>query len=95
MIGTLAGGIGAVVAACARSCTGESTVVRLGSGPDRGRFVAAFATGCRGQMVVRFATSNGSVVTAGATRAHRHIGVELGWCPGRVALVARCAVCSR
>ena len=36
-----------------------------------------------------------AVVTAGATRVDCHIGVELGWCPGRVALVAGRAVSSR
>ena len=46
----LAGGIAAVVAARAIGGAGEGAVVCLGSGPDRGRFVAALAVCCGGQM---------------------------------------------
>ena len=50
MIGRLAGGIAAVVAARAIGGTGESTVVRLGSGPCGTGLVAALAVCCGGQM---------------------------------------------
>ena len=46
-------------------------------------------TGCRRrQVVVRLAARDRPVMAAGATRADGHVGVELGWRPGRVALVA-------
>ena len=48
MIGRLARGVGAVVAARTSGGTGKCAVVGLGTGPDRGRFVAALAVCCRG-----------------------------------------------
>jgi len=56
--------IGAVVATCASGCTGKGTVIRLGAGPDRRGFVAALAICCRGHMVARLATGDGSVMAA-------------------------------
>ena len=44
------------------------------------------------QMAAVLATCNLAVVAARAACADAHIGVELGWCPGRVALVAGRAV---
>ena len=46
-------------------------------------------------MIVRFAAGNGSVVASRTTRAHAHIGVQLGRCPTGVALVATRAVRTR
>ena len=44
-------------------------------------------------MRSRLASSNRTVMAARTTRADRYIGVELGRCPGAVALVAGSAVC--
>ena len=62
MVRVLAGGVGAVVATRANSCARESAVIRFGTCPDRGRFMATLA-GCSGRQVCRrFARSIGSVM---------------------------------
>ena len=92
MVALLASCVAAVVAARAIGGASEGAVVRLGSGPDRGRFVAALATRSRCKVTSRLAGGYCAVVTAGAARADCHIDVELRWCPGRVALVSCSAV---
>ena len=48
MIGALAGGVGAVVAARTSGGTGKRAVIRLGAGPTTGGLVAALAACCGG-----------------------------------------------
>ena len=92
VIGGLAGGTAAVVTAGADGGRRECAVIGLGAGPDGGGFVAGLASrrGCN--VAAGLASRCRTVMTAGATRDHRHIGVELGRRPTGVALMASRAV---
>ena len=92
VIGALAGGAAAVVATGAAGSRGKGAVVGFGTFPLAGRTVAAFTTGCGRQMAAVLVTCNLAVMAARTSRADAHIGVELGWCPAAVALVAGRAV---
>ena len=70
-------------------------MISLGAGPDGGGLVAGLASGRGGNVTACFASRRRTVMAAGATRDHRHIGMELGRRPTGVALVAGRAVGSR
>ena len=91
----LARGTGSVVAARASGGCRERAVVNFRTTPGGGCLVAALATRCGCKVAGRLAGGCRAVVAAGAARADCHIGVELGWCPGHITLVAGRAVCSR
>ena len=88
----LAGGIAAVVTTGANGGAREGAVIGLGAGPATGGLVATLASRCGREVTVVLAAGDRAIVAAGATCGHRHIGVELGRCPGRVTLVAGGAV---
>ena len=92
VVGALAGGAAAVMAAGAARSRSKGAVVGFGTFPLAGRTVAAFTTGCGRQMAAVLVTCNLAVVAARAACADAHIGVELRWCPAAVALVAGRAV---
>ena len=92
VVGALAGGAAAVVATGAAGSRGKGAVVGFGTFPLAGRTVAAFTTRCGRQMAAVLVTCNLAVMAARTSRADAHIGVELGWCPAAVALVAGRAV---
>ena len=54
--------------------------------------MATLATRRRREVAGRLSGSYRAVVAVGTARADCNINVELGWCPGRVALVASRAV---
>ena len=88
MVGIFARGVGAVVATGAIGGHGKGAVIGLGTGPGSGRFVTGLATGRSREVVTALARGAGAVVAAGASRHYRDIGVQLGRCPGREALMA-------
>ena len=92
VVGRLASGCAAVVATGAVGGDRERAVVGLGTGPDGGRFVASLATGCGGNMTAVLAGCDVSVMASQAPRYDHDVGMELGWCPTGVALVATGAV---
>ena len=67
-------------------------MIGLGAGPAAGGLVATLASRRGGNVTAGLAAGNRAVVATGATCAHRHIGVELGWRPTGVTLVASRAV---
>ena len=82
----------AIVATGAVGSRGKGTVIRLGAFPFAGRLVATFAARRGGQMATVLATCNRPVVTTRTTRAHSHIGMQLGRRPTGVALVTGRAI---
>ncbi len=73
MVHPLTGGFRAIVAVRTRGSTGKRAVVGLGSGPDRGRFVAALAVCRGGQVIARLAAQYVPVVATYALTADRDI----------------------
>jgi len=101
MVHALAGGFRAIVAARTCSCTGKRAVVRLGSGPDRGRLVAALAVCRGGQVSARLAAQYVPVVATQALTADRDILMKHPRVPAGIATpvttvaVADCNTCQR
>ena len=66
-------------------------MVGLGTFPFAGGLVATLTSSRGGKMVAALAARDGSVVASRTSRAHAHVGVQFGWRPTGVALVASSA----
>ena len=67
-------------------------MVGLGTFPFAGGLVATLTSSRGGEMVAALAARYCAVVATRTSSAHAHVGVQFGWRPTRVALVASSAV---
>ena len=92
VVGRFAGGFAVVVTTGAVGGDRERAVVGLGTQKGGSGFVTGLAARCRRNMVAVLAGCDVGVMASQAPRHNRDVGVELGWRPTAVALVAAGAV---